>query len=117
MTLAAGWPGWREPTAHGGRHPGSTSQDHTSGSEQMNIAFSVVVTGATIWAASVLGVLVLGIAARRNDPRVVVDDPWERPDVAARWQEHVRREGEAEGEGTGRGAGPATGRKNPRSAA
>jgi hypothetical protein len=80
----------------------------------MNIAFSVIVTGATIWAASVLGVLVLGIAARRNDPRIVVDDPWERPEIAARWQEHAQGE---PAEGTGRAADPATGRSNPRSAA
>ena len=46
------------------------------------IAFGVIITGATVWAASTLGVLALGLAARRKDPRVVIDDPWERPEVS-----------------------------------
>ena len=81
----------------------------------MDIAFGVIITGATVWAVSVLGVLVLGIAARRNDPRVVVDDPWERPEIAARWHEHTRAEGSAGA--SGQASRPAPDRSHPRSAA
>jgi hypothetical protein len=77
------------------------------------IAFGIVITGATLWAGSVLGVLLLGIAARRNDPRVVVDDPWERPDVAARWRAYERSVDSTEKDPAGR----STRRSNPRSAA
>lgn len=59
------------------------------------IAFGVIITGGMVWAVSTLGVLVLGLAARRNDPRVVTDDPWERPEIAARWREYERRAGAA----------------------
>jgi hypothetical protein len=51
-----------------------------------DIAFGVIITGATVWAASTLGVLALGLAARRRDPRIVMDDPWERPEVRAQWR-------------------------------
>ncbi len=51
------------------------------------IAFSVIMTGATVWAISTLTVMTLGLAAHRKDSRVVVDDPWEQPGVAARWRE------------------------------
>jgi hypothetical protein len=81
----------------------------------MDIAFSVIITGATVWAVSVLGVLVLGIAAHRNDPRVVGDDPWERPEIAARWHEHTRAAGSADA--PARPSKPAPGRSHPRSAA
>jgi hypothetical protein len=94
----------------------------------MNIAFSVIATGATVWAASVLGVLVLGIAARRNDPRVVVDDPWERPEIAARWEERAHPDGPDDLDDIADSVDPAAGRppragdpasrrSNPRSAA
>jgi hypothetical protein len=60
------------------------------------ITFGIVITGATIWAGSVLGVLAMGIAARRKNPRVVVDDPWEQPDVAAGWRRYERRDDSTE---------------------
>jgi hypothetical protein len=77
------------------------------------MAFGIVITGATVWACSVLGVLALGIAARRNDPRVVVDDPWERPEIAARWRQYEHPVDPTEKAPTAR----STGRSHPRSAA
>ena len=61
-----------------------------------DIAFGVIITGATVWAASTLGVLALGLAARRKDPRVVIDDPWERPEVRAQWRKLALEADEAE---------------------
>ena len=61
-----------------------------------DIASSVIITGATIWAASTLGVLVLGLAARRKNPRVIIDDPWERPEVRAQWRRLALESDEAE---------------------
>jgi hypothetical protein len=77
------------------------------------IAFGIVITGATVWAGSVLGVLVMGIAARRNDPRVVVDDPWEQPEIATRWRQYEHPVDSTEKAPT---AG-STHRSHPRSAA
>jgi hypothetical protein len=61
-----------------------------------DIAFGVIITGATVWAASTVGVLVLGLAAHRKDPRVVIDDPWERPEVRAQWRRLALESDEAE---------------------
>jgi hypothetical protein len=77
------------------------------------IAFGIVITGATMWAVSVLGVLAMGIVARRNDPRIIVDDPWERPEVAASWRQYEHR---ASSTGSVPAAG-STRRSHPRSAA
>jgi hypothetical protein len=81
------------------------------------IAFGVIITGASVWACSVLGVLALGIAARRNDPRVVVDDPWERPEIAARWREYEHPVDSTEKAVPAQSTGRSTGRSHPRSAA
>jgi hypothetical protein len=77
------------------------------------IAFGVIITGATIWAVSTLGVMTLGLAARRKDPRIVMDDPWEQPEVAARWRELERSADLAEEASPARPKGPSV----PRSAA
>lgn len=76
-----------------------------------DIAFGVIITGATVWSVSTLGVLVLGLAARRRDPRIVVDDPWERPEVRAQWRRLALSEDEHEE--TGRPAAKSRSRRSP----
>jgi hypothetical protein len=44
-------------------------------------------TVAFIWIAATVIVLVLGAAAHRGDPRVVMEDPWDQPVPRQAWDQ------------------------------
>ncbi len=47
----------------------------------------LLATVAFVWIAATAIVVVLGVAAHRGDPRVVMDDPWDDPFPRHAWDQ------------------------------
>jgi hypothetical protein len=54
-----------------------------------SILWIVVIAVACVWVASAAAVAVLAVGAHRGDPRVVMDDPWERQHDFSRWEHEM----------------------------